>query len=209
MTSDNATASTIPPSRDTWQRLTVVAAGLTLLFALLALIFGTRLATLQNDHRNAQSASIQSEGIATLELESALATARRELESVQQELSTEKAGIERLRRQLGVAMDELKAAKADLAGANQTIDELQSRLAQASAISAQPSDSPDPTPHVPSAAGDVFQEPPAQPLPLDPAPTPPSEPAQAGDPEPIAAPQPDDVSDVDPAANPNETPLEN
>lgn len=208
MTSDTATASTITPPRDIWQSLTVVAAGFTLLFALLALVFGNRLATLQNDYLNAQIAGIQSDGIAALELESALATARSELETAQQELSTEKAAIERLRRQLGAAMDELKATKANLAGANQTIAELQSSLAEQNAISPQPSESPGATPLAPSADSNVFQEPPAQPLPLDPVPTPPPDPAQTRDPEPIAA-QPAAVSDADPTAIQNESPLEN
>ncbi len=132
MTVDNVTPSKRNALGVSWQLPTLAAAGLTLLFALLALFFGTRLYTLQTHQLKAQTEAMQFEGVRILESESDLNQARVDREAAQQELKTEKTESDRLRRQLAAAMEDLRAAKTDLAEANKTITRLQSTLPEQS-----------------------------------------------------------------------------
>ena len=108
--------------------LTLVFVAVTLFFALLSMILGNRISSLQTNYLKAEKETATLKAGALQEMETALKTTTVNLETAQQTLDKEKAGAERLRRQLSVAMKDLANAKADLASANQAITKLKSTL---------------------------------------------------------------------------------
>lgn len=106
--------------------LTLLFALLTLVSALLSMILGNRLFTLQTDYLSAKIETVTSEAASIQGMEAMLKTAKDKLENTQKGLSKEKAAAERLRRQLASAIKDLEKAKAKLVSANQTIAKLKS-----------------------------------------------------------------------------------
>ncbi len=79
------------------------------------------ISTLQANYLKAEKETATSEAGAMQEMETALKTTTVNLETTQQTLDKEKAGAEKLRRQLSVVMKDIARAKADLASANQAV----------------------------------------------------------------------------------------
>ena len=108
--------------------LTLAFAALTLMFALLSIILGNRLSTLQAKFLAAKIATATSETASIQGMEATLKAAMDKLETSQKRLDEEKAAAEQLRRQLAGVMKDLEKAKADFASANQTISKLKSTV---------------------------------------------------------------------------------
>ncbi len=94
--------------------ITLVFAGLTLLFGLFAMVSGSRMAAQTVEQMEAQKQAALSETTAQQEVQAALQEAHAQVEA-------EKKGAETLRKQLSSVKQELKKAKADLVKANQAI----------------------------------------------------------------------------------------
>jgi hypothetical protein len=101
--------------------LTLAFAALTFVFALLSIILGNRLSTLQAQFLSSKIATATTEAASIQDMEAKLNAALSELESSQKNLDGEKAATERLRRQIAGVSKDLEKAKADLAIANQII----------------------------------------------------------------------------------------
>lgn len=108
--------------------LTLVLAAMTVCFALLSIILGNRLATLQAKRLEAQNKAVASESISMEQMANALKTATVDLETAQQALNAEKSAADRYRKQLSAVTKDLDTAKANLTNANRTITELKSML---------------------------------------------------------------------------------
>ena len=121
--------------------LALVFAVLTLLFALLSMVLGNRVATVSRDQVDAQKNAAVLETTTVENTQAALQEARKQVE-------TEKAGAEKIRKQLAGAMQEVKKLKADLAKANQTIEMIQNKAAAVSVP--QPAPLEPATPQMPS-----------------------------------------------------------
>jgi flagellar hook-basal body complex protein FliE len=126
MTSAIATQRQTTGPSTTLHTITLAFAALTLLFALLSLILGSRLATLQTNFLSDKIETVASEAASVQDMEVSLKTAIDKLEAAQKGLKKENAVTERLRRQLSDVMKNLEKAKAELAAANQTISALRS-----------------------------------------------------------------------------------
>jgi hypothetical protein len=103
------------------QILAIACAGLTLFFALISIITGNRLSTLQADHLEAVRAAATSETVSINEMKTALDTATTDLKNARKALGEEKAATEKLRKQLAKTQKQLQETKAGLAGTPRTI----------------------------------------------------------------------------------------
>lgn len=156
MTADIATQKKNAGPSTLLHNFTLAFAALTLCFALIAMILGNRLATLQTNYLQAEkeTATLEKETL-NQELETALKTATITLEKTQQALGEEKTAAEHLRRQLSAAIKDHEGAKTDLEISKQTIAKLKAMLATSLAPSAT-------TPPVTEETlGDSPQSPPA------------------------------------------------
>jgi hypothetical protein len=126
MTADDATQKNVPGRSNMLPTLALAFALITLCFALLSMILGSRLSTLFTESLKAEKEAVRSEAASMGEIENALKTATVDLKAVQQALETEKAAGNRLRKQLSVVKKDLEKAKANLATADRTITKLKS-----------------------------------------------------------------------------------
>ena len=108
--------------------MTLTLATLTLFFALLSMVFVNRLTRLHTHSLKQQSEASRDEDAANQDMQTALKAATVDREAAQQALDAEKTAAEQLRRQLSTTRKELEQAKADLVNANQTVNELKSKL---------------------------------------------------------------------------------
>jgi hypothetical protein len=123
----DASASTKPTgSGKLFPALTIVFAGITLVFAVVAMTTGNRLATLQSLHFQQQEAVANAKVTASTETEAIL-------KKVQQDLKSEKTKSTKLRKQLAAASKELKETRTVLARANQIIDSFHAKSAETAA----------------------------------------------------------------------------
>jgi flagellar hook-basal body complex protein FliE len=106
--------------------LTLACAALTLVFALLSIILGNRLSTLQTQLLKSKIATATSEAASIQDMEATLKATMDKIETTQKSLDGEKAAAERHRKQLAGVMKDLEKAKADLAIANQIITRFKS-----------------------------------------------------------------------------------
>ena len=165
MTADIATQrKRISPST-MLHTLTLAFAALTLLFALLSMILGNRLSTLQTNYLKAEKESATSNAASIQEMETARDTAMVTLETARQALDAEKAAVERLRGQLSAVMKDLENTKTDLARANQTITGLKSTVPVEPTPSVETSEPITSPLMAPSSETVLSQDPPPQPAP--------------------------------------------
>lgn len=108
------------------QTLMLTFAGLTLFFALLSFIIGSRLSTLQTNYLTAAKETVTSETASIDTMKTALDTATGDLQTALQALNAEKTTAEKLRQHLSTTQKALEKTKADLASANQAINDLNS-----------------------------------------------------------------------------------
>ena len=142
MTADITTRKKHAETGTPWHTLTLSSAVLTLFLALLSIILGSRLSTLQTDFLKAKTAAATSEAASFKETEIALKSATQNLESTQQALVAEKESAKQLQRRLSAAMQDLEKTKADLAIANQEITEFKSAVKTPAASAQEPSATP-------------------------------------------------------------------
>jgi hypothetical protein len=114
-----------------FQTLTLVFAGMTLLFALLSIFIGNHLSILQADHLEAvvKSNSLENESI--IKKQTALEKTQADLGLAKQETEAERQKTNQLNQKLIVTQKELKKAKADLEAAKQTIAAIQTKPQEA------------------------------------------------------------------------------
>ena len=133
MTADTATQAKSNASGNLMPTLALAFAILTLFLAALSMVFGNRLMTLQNNHRDAEQEAALSEAMTVEEMQATIST-------IQQALEAEKATATKLRTQIAAANKALKKTKAELASAKQTIE----------SIKPKPTEVPLPTPEATS-----------------------------------------------------------
>ncbi|MBC2742026.1 MAG: hypothetical protein HGJ93_02990 [Desulfosarcina sp.] len=206
MIADIAPQSKSTGSSTMLHTLTLAFAVLTLFFALLSVVLGNRLSTLQTVSLNADKEPARSEVASIQKMETALKTATVKLEATQQALDAEKTDAGQLRRQLSVVMKDLDKAKADFTRVNQTLTKLKSK------VPAKPApfvEAPEPvtTPVTTSSEESVLSaEPPPQPAQQQTNPPVPVPPAQAQEPSEIPAVNAPEPPDVEPEKQVDATP---
>ena len=142
--------------------LTLIFAGLTLFFALLSMALGNRVSTLHTHYLKTEKESAASEAASIQGLETKLNAVTSDLETAQQALAAQKTASGQLRRQLAVAMEDLKHTQTELNSANQVITRLESSLPAPLTPPAEALQS-EPTPQTqPSTETDPSQQPPPQ-----------------------------------------------
>lgn len=165
MTADISTQRKHTASSNRLHNLTLAFAAFTLLFALISIIFGNRLATLQTNYLKTKNETAISEAASIQDMETALNAATTDIQTIQKALDAEKAAAAQLRRQLSIAMKELKMVKADLDIANQTITERKSTLPAEPAPSVETPDLVETLPAAPSVETVLSPEPSPPPAP--------------------------------------------
>lgn len=121
MTADIATQTKSTGPNTMLHTLTMTIAALTLLSALLAMIFGNRMMTLQKNIMKSEQTIASSKATTIKEIQNTLST-------TQQALKAEKTVADKLRQQVATATKELGMVKADLTQANQALAALKSTL---------------------------------------------------------------------------------
>lgn len=118
MTADNTTQTKPEGPSTVLHKLALVCAALTVFFACIALLLGSRQATLQANFLHSKEQAANSEAATIQQMQSNLKTA-------QQALDAEKKQNEQLRHQVSATEKDLKTVKADLAKAKELIGSLQ------------------------------------------------------------------------------------
>lgn len=98
--------------------LFIVFGGLTVLFALLSMITGNRLSTLQANYQKALNETVASDIHTRKEMQIALKAKSSELIALKQALVQEKKKNNQLKKKFAVVSKEMKTIKTDLANAN-------------------------------------------------------------------------------------------
>ena len=132
MTAETATQTKSNASSTLMPTLALAFAILTLFLAALSMVFGNRLVTLQNSHRESEQEAAVSEAMTVEKMQATINT-------IQQALEAEKATATKLRTQITAANKALKKTKAELASAKATIESLKP------AATGMPLSSPDAT----------------------------------------------------------------
>lgn len=104
-----------------YQALTLIFAGLTLLFAVFSIVIGNHLSTLQADHLKTMEAGDTAETTSIEELQTTLGNTQASLEAARQETVAERKKTEKLNQKLGLMQKELAKARSDLDAAQQII----------------------------------------------------------------------------------------
>lgn len=104
--------------------LTVVFAGMTLLFCVLSIVSGNHLSALYVEQLKAMEKSETLDSESVDQMQTALKNAQANLEAIKKEAVAEKKNAKHLSQQLSVTQKELLKVKADLNIANQAIDAL-------------------------------------------------------------------------------------
>ena len=124
--------------------ISLACAVLTVVFAVIALILGAHLATLQANHLRTAKQSATSEAATIQETEANLSATKKSLEAEQKQ-------TEKLRQQIAATMKEMQSVKAELAKANEMLTAFQST--QAMTPSTESATSPKVAPQSASGTG--------------------------------------------------------
>jgi hypothetical protein len=120
--------------------LTLVFAGMTILFAVFSIVTGSRLSALHVDQLKAVEKSSTLEAASIEQMQTTLKSAQADFKDAKKEAQAEKKKVDQLTRKLSAAQKELTKIKSDLDAAHQTISEFKTTPSVPSTI--QENDAP-------------------------------------------------------------------